>query len=233
MQQASLAEIQVLQTTDPVRYRPLFDITSSISQRFCDLHDLSYAPFIGIKRGDRPWHATFNRIPLFSELANRGFAGWAIYLDADAYFFDLAFDIHAYLEQNKHWAVIGAPGGEGAWQVNAGILLLNFGHPATLEIVNAWQKAFDETMPDSLLLGLPDWADDVPNDQTMLHQIMYHRPDHAEVQKVEPLSFLGASSSTFIRQVLRFHGDFAARINTARTDAASALARIDAIAPSS
>jgi len=189
---------------------------------------LTYAPFIGIKRGDQPWHATFNRVPLFSELAKRGFEGWAIYLDADAYFFDLAFDIRSYLRKTKvgaHWR----PGGEGAWQANAGILLLNFKHPATLEIVDAWQKAFDETMPDSRLLGLSDWADDVPNDQSMLHQIMYYRSDHAEIQKLEPLSFLGASTSSFIRQVSAIHGDFDERINTARNDVAGALARVDAI----
>jgi hypothetical protein len=59
----------------------------------------------------------------------------------------------------------------------------------------------------------------------MLHEIMYYRPDHLEIQKLEPLSFLGASTSSFIRQVLRIHGHFDERINTARNDVAGALAR--------
>ena len=140
---------------------------------------------------------------------------------------DLSFDIRSYLARNQQWAIIGAPGGQGPWQVNAGILLLNYAHPATGEIVTAWQRAFDEQMPDSRLLGLPDWPDGVPNDQSMLHGIMHGRPDHATVQKVEPLSFLGASSSTFIRQVLRIHGDFAARVRTAQADVAAALKLAD------
>lgn len=223
--------MRVIQTSDEVRYRPLFNITSQANRKFCELHGIPFRPFVGLKQGDQPWHATFNRIPLLSELIEDGYRGWVLYLDADSYVYDLNFDITAYLAQNERWSVIGAPGGAGRWQANAGILFFNLSRPAALEVVAEWRRLFEEAYPGDRLHGLSDWPEGMPDDQSLLHRLMHERSDHEDVLKLEPLTFFGGSSSSFIRQVLRIHGDFERRCESAQQDVSAALAQAQRVLP--
>jgi hypothetical protein len=213
--------VKLLQTADSDRYRAMLDITAAASSRFCDIQGVDYIQFVGIKRGRHPWHATFNRIAMLGDLIQAGFSGWAIYLDADAYPFDLRFDLAGYLSQNERWSLIAAAGGSEPHMPNGGILLVNMAQQAAIEIVRTWQKAFDNELPEERLNAATDWIE--VDDQSLLHEILAGRGDARSVVKIEGFELIGWPYSRFLRQMLRQFGDFDTRCDRLREGVAEAL----------
>jgi hypothetical protein len=211
----------VVQTADSERYKTLLDITAPAGMRFCHNLGLPYIRFVGIKRGVHPWHAAFNRIIILSELLSQGHTGWVVYLDADAYPFDLHFDLAGYLTVHDRWGIIAAPGGHASFMPNSGILLLNFAQPAVRDVVRAWQSAFDEQWPDARLAEATDWVGN--GDQDLLHHILHQRGDSDSLVKLESFTLIGWPASRLFRQVLRQFGTFEERCKSARQGVAKAL----------
>src|SRR5262249_15523342 len=139
--------VTIIQTSDPVNYAPLLACGRVANENYAIKKGFSYSTFVGLKRGYFPWHACFNRIFLLKELAAAGYAGWAFYLDADAYIYDQCFDLNAYLEAHRDKCLIAGPGGltDLPWDINDGVLLVNFGHKDALEIVDRWHQHFMDT----------------------------------------------------------------------------------------
>ena len=110
-----------------------------------------------------------NRIPLLKRLMDGGYSAWVCYLDADAYVADLDFDLKRYLEDKGDLALIIAPGAPTSpwWEVNAGVFLINLGHPTGRDIVHEWFRRFAEITDDQLRLARV-WSQ-VADDQTSLH----------------------------------------------------------------
>lgn len=192
-----------LQTSDAERYAPMLAVTATNVREYCRRHGFGYESFVGIKRGFHPWQATFNRIPMLAELVQRGFAGWAVYLDADAYIQDLDFDLAAYLADKGDLAAIFATSGVTGehWDVNAGVALINLGHPLGRALVERWAKSF-AAHDDARLRDASEWMDH-GNDQDLLHAILREGGPIADAVLVEPMSFLNGPDSSFIRQHLR------------------------------
>jgi len=195
--------ILLLQTSDADRYAPMLAVTATNVREYCRRHGYGYESFVGIKRGVHPWQATFNRIPMFVELVERGFTGWAVYLDADAYIQDLDFDLAAYLADKGDRAAIFATSGVTGehWDVNAGVALINLGHPLGRALVERWAKGFD-AHDDARLRAASEWMDE-GNDQDLLHGILRESGPIADAVLIEPMSFLNGPDSSFIRQHLR------------------------------
>jgi hypothetical protein len=78
-------------------YFDMLCLSARANRAYCRRHEIAYQAFVGVKRGFHSWQATYNRIPLLQELVDAGFAGWVLYLDADAYVADLDFDLRLYL----------------------------------------------------------------------------------------------------------------------------------------
>jgi SAM-dependent methyltransferase len=192
-----------LQTADAGRYAPMLAITATSVREYCRRHGCGYESFLGVKRGFHPWQATFNRIPMLEELVARGFSGWAVYLDADAYIQDLDFDLSAYLADKGDRAAIFATSGVTGehWDVNAGVALVNLGHPLGRKLIERWSAGFaahgDDTLRDAV-----EWMD-VGNDQDLLHGILRQDQAIADAVLVEPMSFLNGPHASFVRQHLR------------------------------
>jgi hypothetical protein len=169
---------------------------------YCRRHSHSYESFIGIKRGVFAWHATFNRIPMLSELLARGYDGWVIYLDADAYVFDLDFDLRSYLaEKRDAAAVMVSMGNDPRWAVNAGVFMLNLGHEAGRRIVEDWAAKFAE-LSDDQLAGMEVW-DDGLSDQSMLFEVLDEDATLRDAVHYESSELINGNYSRFIRQLLR------------------------------
>src|SRR5581483_1259201 len=119
----------LLQTSDAACYASMLAITSRTTREFCRRHELEYRQFVGVKSGSFPWHSTYNRIHMMTELRNELHQGWVLYLDADAYVYDLDFAILDYLRENDRFAAIAVRANSEAeyWDINAGVLFLNFG----------------------------------------------------------------------------------------------------------
>lgn len=192
-----------LQTADAAHYAPMLAITAAGVREYCRRHGFGYESFLGVKRGFHPWQATFNRIPMLEELVARGFTGWAVYLDADAYIQDLDFDLTGYLADKDDRAAIFATSGVTGehWDVNAGVALINLGHPLGRELVARWSAAFAGHSDDALR-DAAEWMH-AGNDQDLLHVILRQDEAIARAVLVEPMSLLNGPRASFIRQQLR------------------------------
>lgn len=165
-------ELTILQTSDAFKYSRMLRATSRTAIEYAQRHGFAYESFMGIKRGFHGAQAAFNRIFMLDELIGRGYAGWALHMDADAYVVDLDFDLNAYLaDKQGHSAIMATiPGESVPWHINSGVLFFNLGHPLAVELIHEWKRRF-MVIPESRLRTLTSvWDHD--NDQTMLYQAL-------------------------------------------------------------
>ena len=198
-------DIVLFQTADPVHYREMLEATSRTAIEFCRRHGHSYESYVGIKRGVHPWQATFNRMFQFRELMDRGFAGWGVYLDADAFVNDLDFDLAGYLSARADRAAVlvpSSPQGE-VWNINAGVALINLGHPLGRSLVDRWLAAY-MALDDDWIRRTSHWPDDA-NDQYMLYCILRDDPVLRDAIHFESPDLINSDHARFIRQKLRVY----------------------------
>ncbi len=220
-------DVLLLQTSDPHVYFDMLCLSARTNREYCRRHGIAYQAFIGMKRGFHAWQATFNRIPLLHELAAAGFAGWVLYLDADAYVADLDFDLRAYLADKAAYAAILTPIAPGAawWDINAGVALFNLASAEGRLLVGHWHDAFMAISEATLRAA--GWWELVRNDQDLLQDILRAdaalRP-HVFLQGTE---LINADRARFIRQVLRVQADgLAARMRIVQQDTDRILANL-------
>lgn len=195
-------DLTILQTSDAFKYSRMLRATSRTAIEFCRRHGFAYESFIGIKRGFHGAQAAFNRILMLDEMVNRGYAGWALHMDADAYVYDLDFDLKAYLADKQDYAAIMAtiPGETVPWHINSGVLFFNLGHPKAVALIREWKRRL-MAIPDERFLTLTSvWDDD--NDQSMLYSALRdNEPLRNAVLFVDALLF-NHHQGRFIRQFL-------------------------------
>jgi len=206
-------DILFLQTADPFRYSRLLDVTAPNVIEFCRRHGHRYESYVGIKRGWWNWQATYNRIPMLHDLLARGFTGWAVYLDADAYINDLDFDLPTYLAEHSDRAAIFATSGVTGehWDINAGVAMINFAHPEGRRLVEQWAADF-ALVSDERLKTASTWTDG-DNDQDLIQAIFRRDSALAGTVHVESMDLLNSRHARFIRQHLRAQtGEFGDRV---------------------
>ena len=205
-------ELVILQTSDAFRYSRMLRATSQTAIAYCERHGFAYESFIGIKRGFRGAHAAFNRIMMLDELVDRGYRGWALHMDADAYVYDLDFDLRAYLADKQDRSAIMAtiPGEHVPWHINSGVLFFNLGHPQGIALIRDWKRRF-MAISDARLRELTSvW--DGENDQIMLYKSLDRNEALREPVFFEDASLFNDCEGRFIRQYLNsLEGDLARR----------------------
>jgi hypothetical protein len=196
----------LIQTSDAVAYAPMLVATSRTTREFSRRHGLEYRQFVGIKFGQFPWHSTYNRIHTMAELLAEGHRGWVLYLDADAYIYDLDFPIVEYLKENDRFAAIAVRANSTAeyWDINAGVLFLNFGHPLGRRLATELVERFEPTSrtPQFAEARWPD-PDLLLDDQGLLNSALIENPDWEHSIKYEPQTLMNSLSATFVRHHLR------------------------------
>src|SRR3981081_758524 len=196
----------LIQTCDPVEYATILEATSRTTREFCHRQDLKYRSFIGVKRGHWPWHSTYNRLHMLKELLDEGHRGWVLYLDADAYISDLDFPIAEFLKARTQSALIGVRANSTAeyWDINAGVLFVNFKHhlaeAIVLDLIKRHEKA-SQTL-EFLETRWPD-PDLRLDDQSLLHSALLENPDWQTSLRHEPQSLMNSMHASFIRHHLR------------------------------
>lgn len=208
-----------LQTSDPFAYADMLFCTSRTVRRYCQDHGFAYEAYLGIKRGYHPYQATFNRIYMLEELVSRGFKGWAVYMDADAFIADFSFDLAALLYEHGDKGFMATPSGasDHPWDVNAGVFLLNLSHPTGLAILRRWKAAYEEA-DDAKLRACSAWNMGL-DDQQMLHVILSELPRFDESCVRLPWALINSPDASFIRQHLRaMHDDMPTRLAAIERD---------------
>ena len=220
-------KILMFQTADAENYSEILGITSNINKIFCQRSDIEYKSFVGLQRGYYAWHATFNRIPILNQLVQDGFDGWAFYVDADAFVYDLQFDLHRYLTAISE-PFIFAPGGTTGqkWDVNDGVFLINLGAPLSRKLIRLWYENFMSTTEEQLRQA-KDWYN-VMSCQPRLHKIFQANPDLMNSIRLEPREFLNHWNASFVRQILRSNAvSFQERVQKIRSDVDEVLRQIN------
>lgn len=211
----------LLQTADPVVYREMLQVTSQTVIAYCARYKLQYECYIGIKRGAWPWHATYNRLFMLKELVDRGFRGWAVYMDADAFIADQTFDLRAYLADKAHLALIGTLAlghvdasvpGNGPHNINAGVFLINLAHPVGRDIADVWHKMYAD-IPEYIVRQADVFECGMASDQELLHRLLKDNKYYAQHIYHESADLLNSGRASFIRQHLRaMHSSFETRL---------------------
>jgi hypothetical protein len=193
----------IFQTSDPFNYLRMLQATSLTAIEYCKRHGHYYESFVGLKRGVHAYQATFNRILQFQELVDRGFTGWGLYMDADAYIVDLGFDLARYLRDKADRAAILVPSGATTlpWDINAGVVAIHLGHPLGRELVAAWLERF-LAISDAQLCARAHWMD-YENDQHMLSEVLRTEPRILAAVHFESKTLMNSEHASFIRQHLR------------------------------
>jgi hypothetical protein len=193
----------LFQTTDPYEHLAMLVETSRTTREFCRRHGLAYESYVGLKRGYWNWHATYNRIAMFNELLDRGFRGWAIYVDPNAYIAEMDFDILGYLEGKSEFAAVMTPSraAPNFWDIDAGVLLFNLLRPTARFMIQEWLRRL-ETIPDAILMQAQT---PIPgaNGQALLQRLLAeHRHLWPEIYLESP-KLMNSDDGSFIRQPLR------------------------------
>jgi len=221
------ADVMFLQTCDPDRYFEMWAAGSQTVRRYCANQGFGYEAYIGIKSGCFPWHATYNRLFLFKELWERKFRGWAIYIDADAVIADQDFDLRAYLRDKSEFAaVLTHTGAAQWWEVNIGVMMVNFAHPWTGQLVTRLLDLFVAYCRPHLRSAKT--REDLPDDQSVLHYLLIENEDPARRHIFLEGGFLNFGSSEtlsaphlpFVQHILQYQGSL-----EERTAAVARLAR--------
>ena len=222
-------DVMLFQTADPFRYAPMLAATAPNVIEYCRRYGLAYESFVGIKRGFWDWQASFNRVVMLKEIVERGFTGWAVYLDADAYVRDLGFDLPSYLRERERYGIIVAASGmsdEGR-DVNPGLVMVNCGHPAGRRLVARWTEAL-ATFSDDLLKTKRNWSH--PDDRDWLQAILREDREVAASLLTESADFINSPQARFIRQPQRTQfATSTERLCTVRDEATAALRAAGAV----
>ena len=192
-----------LQTSDPHLYADLLAQTSRTVRAYARRSGCAYESYTGIKRGYWPWQASFNRIYQLQELCDRGYRGWVIYVDADAYVYDQSFSLEGFLNGIGNKAFAATPSGASAnfWDTNNGVFFLNLSHRTGRHIVRQWRRRY-EAVSDSDLRRCTDFHMGF-DDQSMLHSILQEIPTLYEDCVLCPWELINSPNASFIRQHLR------------------------------
>jgi len=212
-----MSDVLFIQTADPFRYREMLSVTSKSVTHYCHKHDCKYESYVGIRRGVHSWHAIFNRIPILADLVAREYRGWVVYLDADAYIFDMNFDLKAYLAENAEAAGVMAciPGATPHWAINSGVFMLNLGSEHGRTIIERWSAKLAE-LSDERLAGMDVW-DDGCSDQSMLYEVLDEDAALRDAVHFESNELINGNYARFIRQILRaYYPSLEARIEALR-----------------
>ena len=198
-------EIILVQTADPSSlYKEMLSLTGEVNSLYCSRHSIKYESYLGIKVGAAPWMATYNRIFILHELLQRGYSGWLIYVDADAFISDLSFNLHDYLRENSSYCLIGGPSStEDAWNINAGIFFLNFGDADGRALVSKWLAMMTQKVPSDYLDNPQSVWDEFPNDQWLLHECLKTSDILTSKTKKETRGIFNYRDGRYIKQAIR------------------------------
>jgi len=214
----------MFQSCDPQEYFEMLSSTSKINNLYCKNMNILYNSFCGYLRGFHSWHAAFNRIVYANYLLDAQFRGWLIYLDADAYVYDLSFDITKYLVGNNKNSFIFTRGSDSGhnWDVNDGVFFCNYSHEDTRILIKKWMNSFERTSIADLRKAR-NWYD-VPSDQQMLQEILKENDDLTHNILYESHDFMNSRRARFLKQILRSTAtDMAGRIEIIDRDIAYSL----------
>lgn len=225
------SDVLFFQTSDAFVCKEMLDLTSRTIVAYCQKNGFLYESFVGIKRGVAPWMAIYNRIVMLQELVQRGYCGWVVYLDADAFINEMSFDIGDYFLSDKSYCFIAAGGGSPTpWDINSGTFFINLGDQDGRLLVREWVAEFEAQLPYDFLANPASKRADIsaqkkeyPSDQDLIYEPL--KKIISRVRKVDGL--INYTDGRFIRQAIRASfSTFDARVAWIRAETDRVMAEV-------
>lgn len=216
-----------VQTADAYRYAQMLAYSASTVTEYARRKGYRYESFLGLKKGDHPWQATFNRVFMLADLIERGIGGWVCYMDADAWVHDLEYDLESLFGNYTNSAAVFTPSGASDhwWDVNAGVFFINLDHPDGVRLCQAWKSSSLEQW--SLIADKVDFPVGGPDDQSILHELLASEFVPRASIALATRSEINSQHANFIRQHLRGdQGAFDKRVGFVRQAANEVLAQM-------
>ena len=208
-------QITIIQTADPVKYLPIIRATERVNRLYAKLHGCDYAAYKELVRGRSPVHAAFNRVYLMDRMREAGYRGWIAYLDSDAYFGNLYFDLSDYLAANAGHCFIAARASADPrkWAINNGVFFLNLGHPLGQRLVQTYRHYVDRLVPQSYWEQEDAaWPPQEYDDQNILFSVLAHDAEILDNMKNEESAFNCGPASAIAQIVRDAYPSFAERV---------------------
>lgn len=215
-----------IQTADAYRYAQMLSYSAKTVTEYARLKGHRYESFLGLKRGEHPWQATFNRVFMLTEMIEREVGGWVCYMDADAWIHDLDYDLEALFAGVGDAAAVFTPSGASDhwWDVNAGVFFVNLDHPDGVRLCQAWKAASLEKW--GFVADKRDFPVGGPDDQSILHEILASEVVPRASVHLTTRAEVNSQNAAFIRQHLRGdQGSFERRVAFIRETAHEVLSR--------
>jgi hypothetical protein len=210
--------ITFVQTASGAAYEAMLAATDARHRAYCAANGIEFWSHVGLLRGFHPWQATFNRVDMLAEKLGQDWRGWFVYVDADAVVRQLDFDLRRYLGKRQHHALIAASGGEGDWNINAGVIFLNLEDERGRIIARRWIGAVDRAVSVDMLRAvaepwglLPDGRG-FPDDQHLLQMVLRDDDALRAGLLIESDPIFNYRAGRFIRQFIRSTGDVENRL---------------------
>lgn len=215
-----------IQTADAYRYAQMLSYSAQTVTEYARLKGYRYESFLGLKRGEHPWQATFNRVFMLTEMIEREVGGWVCYMDADAWIHDLDYDLEGLFAGVSDAAAVFTPSGASDhwWDVNAGVFFVNLDHPDGVRLCQAWKAASLEKW--GFVADKTDFPVGGPDDQSILHEILASEVVPRTTVHLTTRAEVNSQNAAFIRQHLRGdQGSFERRVAFIRETAHEVLSR--------
>lgn len=202
-------KVLILQTCDGVWYKPMLDTTEPFHRMYAARHGYDYIRFDGLKRGMKPWHATFNRMYMLRDVLKEGKYDWALYVDADCVICDFAKTVDEFIVSTAAFvACRGASDDPNVfWDFNAGVMFINMRHAQMPAILDAWINLYEKvplkTLEDERDDAFDRHANQFADDQSFLQAIVRHLGPTSIKREYGERAEVFNYGGPYIKQILR------------------------------
>lgn len=180
----------IIQTSDQTNYSNMLLQSFNYNLKYAQKYGWDYNVFVGLKKGNHPIHAMFNRIFILKDLLRTNYKGWVLYLDADAvitnpnYDFkevleNLSFNSKAFYFFNHH--KVDDPEFNW-WYVNTGVFAINLEQAIAAHVVDLWASLYENFFSEDDFIKANKWSELI-NDQDALHFCLQEMDKKLEIQK--------------------------------------------------
>ena len=166
-------------------YKNILDVTSKSFIKYCDKYVYNYYRWDGIKNGNQPWKAIYNRPYILKEFIEKEEdIDWLCLFDTDVYINCTEDWISKYIKQFSDKALIAhriRPDPLGDWCISSSGLIFNLNNNLSKEWINSWQVLCENTiktnysdvLSDLLTINGEDMLEEhIIGDNHLLHQVI-------------------------------------------------------------
>jgi len=186
----SRPRVIVVQTAGAGSYHELLKESRVANEKYAAIRGYDYLSVLGVVSGSLEYQSTYNKPFILEMVLKMARYDVMLYMDADAAIERPSWQAHEILQQK--FLLAAHSGGDGAWNINIGIVVYNLTHPLMPMLSELWMRHAGQDAVRAL-----SWAGSI-DDQDALHSIV--RQFLSPAQQVELIEKRGTMP---VKHILR------------------------------